>query len=488
MTDEPTPEELEAARRDAMDMRRGSSSPVPDAHRMLPSNSDAEQGVLSSFLLAPREVGGMCAEKGARAEHFHVPAHALLFGVLMAMWDDNEPIDVITLTAELRNRDELSNVGGHGFVTQLFAYLPTAANAGYYLEIILEKFTLRKMIGVGTKFASQGYEAQENVPGLLDSFEKEVLSIRLSEKRQLKTMHQLAAEVIDDFNAVAERKGAIMGLSTGFPDLDKMTDGLHGSEMIVIAARPSMGKTALAMNIVEHMSINASLPIAVFSLEMSAKQLTHRLMCSMARINYFRYRDGFYDADDNARLRNAAERISKSKIIIDDDSDQSIQAMRAKARRFHAEKGIVAVFMDYLQLARSSTKRAQENRQQEVAEVSAGCKGMAKELGIPVVVLAQLTRGVENGKQVRRPRLSDLRDSGATEQDADLVGMLVRDELYAETEEEKRDLEGQATLMIAKQRHGPIGDVSLTFLKEFTRFESRSYGHADDDRQESLPL
>jgi replicative DNA helicase len=450
---------------------------------LLPQSPDAEKGVLSSFLINPREVGGLCAEKQVTKEHFFIPAHALIYETLLAMWDRNEPIDFITLTQLLRDRNQLEAAAGAAFITELFTYLPTAANAGYYLDILQEKYTLREIIKICTEFAARSYDEQDDVAGLLDRVETEVFKIAQDRfKDRVTNMKKLVVAAIGAIEDLYARKGSITGLETGFPDLDKMTDGLHGAEMIVIAARPSMGKTALAMNIAEHVAVEMKKAVAVFSLEMSSQQLVQRLLCSRARVNLGRVRDGFLAERDFPALQTAASRLAESKIFIDDTSGLTILELRAKARRLKSQHDIAAIFIDYLQLLRSPTKRAQDNRQLEIAEISSGLKALAKELNIPVVVLAQLNRNPEQrtGDSKGRPRLSDLRESGSIEQDADLVGLLVREEYYADSDEEKKEAEGKATLIIAKQRNGPVGDVPLTFLKEFTRFESRAKGDHDE--------
>ncbi len=462
---------------------RAKAGVKPDAHRMLPASPDAEQGVLSSFLLAPREVGGLCAEKGIKAEYFHVPAHSLIYATLLEMWDANRPIDLITLTQVLRDRNVLENAGGAAFVSGLFTFLPTAANAAYYIEILQEKHILRRVINVCTDYAYRSYEEQSEVHTLLDEVEQAVFEIA-QERFQDRTrgMKDHVMEAIGAIQDLYERKGGITGLPTGFSKLDEMTDGLHKAEMIVIAARPSMGKTALAMNIAEHIVLEQKKPVAVFSLEMSTQQLVQRLLCSGAKVNLKKVRDGFLTERDFPALTAAASRLAESKMFIDDTAGLSILELRAKARRLKDKQDIAAIFIDYLQLLRSTSRRAQDNRQLEIAEISSGLKALAKELSIPIVVLAQLNRNPEqrSGDSKGRPRLSDLRESGSIEQDADLVALLVREEYYADTDEEKKESEGKATLIIAKQRNGPVGDVPLTFLKEFTRFETRAGDHADE--------
>jgi replicative DNA helicase len=477
----------EASSKTAKPARKGGDAPggdlqqkvsyLPDIHRLLPQSPDAEQGVLSSFLLAPREVGGLCAEKQITPAHFHIPAHAQIYEVLLTLWDGNKPIDFITLTQVLRDTGKLDQVGGAAFVTGLFTFLPTAANVGYYIEILQEKHTLREIIRVCTEYAARSYDEQDNVPNLLDDVETKIFAIAQDRfKDKAASMKDQVMQAIHAIEELYERRGAITGLPTGLAEFDKMTDGLHKAEMIVIAARPSMGKTALAMNIAEHIALEAKLPIAVFSLEMSTSQLVQRLLCSRARVNLGSVRNGFLSERDFPALTAAASKLAESKIFIDDTPGLSILELRAKSRRLKSQHDIQAIFIDYLQLLRSTSRRAQDNRQLEIAEISSGLKGLAKELNLPIVVLAQLNRNPEqrSGDSKGRPRLSDLRESGSIEQDADVVGLLVREEYYADTDEDKKEAEGKATLIIAKQRNGPVGDVPLTFLKEFTRFENRA--------------
>jgi replicative DNA helicase len=286
-------------------------------------------------------------------------------------------------------------------------------------------------------------------------------------------MKDQVMQAIESIEALYERRGGITGLPTGFAEFDRMTDGLHESEMIVIAARPSMGKTAWAMGVAEHVAIDQKLPVAVFSLEMSSQQLVQRLLCSRARVNLQRVRDGFLAERDFPSITAAASKLAEAKIFIDDSASLSILELRAKARRLKAQHGIRLIVVDYLQLLRSTTRRAQDNRQLEISEISSGLKSLAKELHVPVLVLAQLNRQPE-ARSGGKPRLSDLRESGSIEQDADLVGLLVRPEIYEEDEDARAEKAGEAELIIAKQRNGPIGEIALTFLKEFTRFEDRA--------------
>ncbi len=484
----------EASTKSVKPARKGGENPggdlhqkvsyLPDIHRLLPQAPDAERGVLSSFLLAPREIGGLCAEKQIKPEHFHLPAHAQIYAVLLELWDANKPVDFITLTQLLRDRGQLDQVGGAAAITELFTFLPTAANASYYIEILEEKFTLREIIKVCTEYAARSYDEQDDVPNLLNDVEAKIFAIAQDRfKDKTASMKDQVMQAIHAIEELYDRRGAITGLATGLAELDKMLDGLHRAEMIIIAARPSMGKTALAMNIAEHIALELKLPVAVFSLEMSTSQLVQRMLCSRARVNLGSVRNGFLAERDFPALTAAASKLAESKFFIDDTPGLSILELRAKARRLKSQHDIQAIFIDYLQLLRSTSRRAQDNRQLEIAEISSGLKSLSKELNIPIVVLAQLNRNPEqrSGDSKGRPRLSDLRESGSIEQDADVVGLLVREEYYAENEEDKKESEGKATLIIAKQRNGPVGDVPLTFLKEFTRFENRARESEHDE-------
>jgi replicative DNA helicase len=419
----------------------------------------------------------MCAEQEVTIHFFHNPALGTIFSVLMEMWDASKKIDLVTLTQTLADRRLLEQVGGAALIAELFTYLPTATNVKYYLDILQEKYTLRQIITVCTEFASRSYEEQDNVGGLLDEVEKSVFEVAQQRFRNKETtMKEHVMGAIGSIQDLFERRGVISGIPSGFAVLDKMTDGFHPGEMIVIAARPSMGKTAFAMNIAEHVAVDCNEPVAVFSLEMSAQQLVQRLLCSRAKVNLENVRKGFMAEREFPALTAAASKFAEAQMFIDDTSGLSILELRAKARRLKSQHNIKAIFIDYLQLLRSTSRRAQDNRQLEIAEISAGLKGLAKELELPIIVLAQLNRNPEGrtGEAKGRPRLGDLRESGSIEQDADLVGLLIRDEYYADTEEAKEAAMGKATLIIAKQRNGPVGDVKLTFLKEFTRFETRA--------------
>src|SRR5881296_22298 len=444
-----------------------------DIHRTPPQSVDAEQGVLGSMLISPRETIAECVEK-INEEYFYVPAHRTIYNVLVDLWNTSQAIDLITFTQVLRDRHLLDSIGGAAFVTSLFTFVPTAANVGYYLDIVRDKYILREIISAATESVRRAYEEQDEVNNLLDEVEQRIFAVGEDRfKGEMLSMKEQVMEAIESIEKLFENKGAITGVSTGFRDLDKLTSGLHSSEMIVIAARPSMGKTALAMNIAEHAAIEVKLPVAIFSLEMSAQQLVQRMLCSRARVNLAKTRDGFLAEADFPKLTHAASKLAEAKIFVDDSAGLTILELRAKARRLKAQQDVRLIIVDYLQLLRSTSRRAQDNRQLEISEISAGLKGLAKELKIPIVVVAQLNRQPEQ-RTGGKPRLSDLRESGSIEQDADLVGLLVRPEIYEEDEEARAEKAGEAEFIIAKQRNGPVGEIPLTFLKEFTRFETRA--------------
>ncbi len=428
------------------------------------------------MLISPRDIIAECVEK-INELYFFIPAHQTIYTVLVELWNAGQGIDLITFTQTLRDRNILEAVGGASAVTSLFTFVPTAANVTYYLEIVRDKFILRQIIAACTESVRRSYDDQGEVDNLLDEVEQKIFAVGEDRfKAEMRSMKDQVMDAIESIERLYERKGGLTGIATGFTELDRMTSGLHPAEMIVIAARPSMGKTAFAMNIAEHVAIQEKLAVAVFSLEMSSQQLVQRLLCSRARVNLKNVRDGFLGERDFPSLTSAASKLAEAKMFIDDTAGLSILELRAKGRRLKAQHDIQLIVVDYLQLLRSTTRRGQDNRQIEISEISAGLKGLAKDLSIPIIVVAQLNRNPENrtGDSKGRPRLSDLRESGSIEQDADLVGLLVREEYYADTEEEKQESQGKADLIIAKQRNGPTGDVPLTFRKEFTRFEDRA--------------
>ncbi|HEV2694184.1 MAG TPA: replicative DNA helicase [Verrucomicrobiae bacterium] len=445
--------------------------------RLPPHDLQMEMGVLGCIMLSPNECLGECVEKlkDDGKEAFYDLRHQTIYETLSTMFNARHPIDLITIQQNLKERQLLEQIGGIAYLSQIQDGVPSAANLSWYLEKVKEKYLLRRMIQTCTGVVGRIYEYEGEVDQLLDEVEKEVLRVNESRvQTNVQGVKDLVNHAIGTIEHFFNRKGELGGLPTGFPDLDRMTDGLHGGEMIVIAARPSMGKTSLAMNIAEHVVIEAKVPVGVFSLEMSAESLVLRMMCSVARVNLRQIRDGFMSEADFPKLMTAAGKLSNSKLFIDATAGLSILQLRARARRMAQQHGIKLFIIDYLQLLHSTARRSQENRQQEIAEISGGIKALAKELNVPVIVLAQLNRDIEKEKN-RKPRMSDLRESGSIEQDADLVGLLYKpdsgdDEEAASTADESAGI--PVNLVIAKQRNGPTGDVNLTFLKPYTRFES----------------
>jgi replicative DNA helicase len=400
-----------------------------------------------------------------------------IFGVLIEMYDKREAIDLITVQQRLKDKHLLEEIGGIAYLAALPDAVPSAANLSYYLDIVQEKYLLRKMIHTCTDVVARVYDHEGEVDMLMDEVERDIL--RISESRvqsQTTTIKDLVKRAINTIEDFHQRQGVLTGVGTGFTDLDKMTSGLHGGEMIVIAARPSMGKTSLAMNIAEHVAIELRLPVGVFSLEMTSESLVLRMLCSRSRVNLRNVREGFLAERDFPKLTGSAGKLASAPLFIDDSSGLSILQLRAKARRMAQQYGIKLFVVDYLQLLHSTARRA-ENRQQEIADISSGIKSLAKELNVPIVILSQLNREIEREKG-RPPRLSDLRESGAIEQDADVVGLLYEPKSGGDDDEggassaEKDAL--SINLLLAKQRNGPTGDVELTFLKSYTRFESKA--------------
>ncbi|MBN2507148.1 MAG: replicative DNA helicase [Verrucomicrobia bacterium] len=448
--------------------------------RLPPHSAEAEQGVLGCILLSPHDSLGLCIEKlKAGGETFYDLRHRTIYEVLVEMYDRKEAIDPITVHQRLRDRQQLEGVGGVAYVSGLPDAVPNAANLGYYLEIVREKYTLRRMIATCTEIVGRVYDHTGETDQLLDEVERDILHI--SEARvesttaTIKDLVHRAISTVEDFH---QRQGMLTGVGTGFADLDKMTSGLHAGEMIVVAARPSMGKTSLAMNVAEHVAVDLRLPVGVFSLEMTSDSLVLRMLCSRARVNLRNIRDGFLAERDFPKLTGAAGKLAGAPLFIDDSSGLSILQLRAKARRMYQQFGIKLFVIDYLQLLHSTARRA-ENRQQEIADISSGIKALAKELKVPVLVLSQLNRELEKDRN-RKPRLSDLRESGAIEQDADLVGLLYKPS-GGDDDEDSADQDAMpVNLLIAKQRNGPTGDVALTFFRSFTRFESAAKISNDD--------
>jgi len=448
-------------------------STAKEVPRSLPSSEDGEKGVLCSLLLSPREVADICL-LSLNPDAFYIPAHRTIYSLVLEFGDKRKPIDFVSLKQALKDRHQLEEIGGPEYLSALYSFVPTAANADYYIQIVREKHVLRRLIIACNKLSNQCYDSQEDIEPLLDDAEREIFAITGEHvKTDIVPTKELVMAAMEKIDKLYENRGSVTGIPTGFVELDRMTSGLHPAEMIVIAARPSMGKTALAMNIAEHVAINVGKPVAVFSLEMSSQQLVQRLLCSRAKVDLQRVRDGFLRRDSDFKsLTAAAAKLAAAKMFIDDTPGLSIMELRAKARRMKSQYDVQLIVIDYLQLLRSTSRRAQDNRQLEISEISGGIKALAKELNLPIIVVAQLNRQPDT--RGGTPRLSDLRESGSIEQDADVVGLLVRAEYYATDDDAKQEKAGEAELIVAKQRNGPTGDVPLTFLKEYTRFESRA--------------
>jgi replicative DNA helicase len=423
--------------------------------RLPPYSAECEMGLLGCILLTPVESIGICVETlNGGKDAFYDIRHEILFNAIMAMHDAGLPVDVLTLGERLRTSGQLEQVGGLSFLASLPDATPSAANLPAYIEVINEKKVLRDIIRVGTGAVSSCWDAGAEPSAILDDFERAVLAIRPLVKRPKRTFLSLVQATLERIESVWKRRGGIEGLSTSFPDLDKMTGGLHPGEMTVIAGYPGTGKTSLAMNISEHAVCGLGATVGVFSLEMSAIGLVTRFICSHARVNLRNVSDGFLGQRDFDRLAASAAKVSGAALWIEDDSDLSIHQLRAKARRIHQEHGVALIVVDYIQLLTATGgARRVENRQQEVADVSRGIKGIARELNVPVLALSQLN---DDGK---------LRESRAIGQDADNVWVL-------KINDNDKDEAGSVELEIQKARNGPRGKVPLVFLRAFTRFES----------------
>lgn len=477
--------------------RRVVHADVAKADRLPPFSAEAEQGILGCVLMSPNECLGQCVEKlGEAGECFYDLRHQTIYEECVRMFDLRLPIDIITLQQCLKDRQLLDQIGGIPYLMALQDAVPSAANLSYYLDIVSEKHILRSLIHTCTDTVGRIYDHTGTVDELVDEVERDVFSI--TERRVQSGSSPIGDSVhgaLETIESYSNGRGAPGAILTGFTDLDRMLlGGLKQAEMIVLAARPSMGKTSLLMNILENIAITNRIPVGLFSLEMTKEALTLRMVCSRARVSLRDMTEGFLRESDYPRLTVAAGAIRNAPIIIDDSPAISVLQLRSKARRMVQRHGIRAIGIDYLQLLQSLSKRAKENRQVEISEISSGIKALAKELGIPVIVLAQLNRDIEREKN-RKPRLSDLRESGSIEQDADVVGLLYKPKLGDEEEPvQEEEADGiPVNLLIAKQRNGPTGDIHMTFLKPYTRFESAARVSDDDipadanQRQQQFP-
>jgi replicative DNA helicase len=448
--------------------------------RVPPQNLEAEQSVLGAILLDNDAINQ--AIEILNFDDFYREGHREIFRAMAGLVDQTRPVDAITLTEALRTQNVLEAIGGPGYIAELAATVPTAANVGYYARIVREKSVLRRLASTATEIASGAYDAPSDVEQYLDEAEHRVFEISEHRIRQsFHTMKEVTRASIALLERLYERKELVTGVPTGFTDLDRLTAGLQPSDLVIIAARPSMGKTALALNLATYAATEADPPVGVafFSLEMSKEQLALRMLCSEARVDSAKARAGFLGERDFPKLAQAAARLSDAPIFIDDNSDTSALVLKAKCRRLMRERSsrLGLVVVDYLQLMRAA--RPGESREKEIAEISRSLKALAKELRVPVVALSQLNRQVET-RPDRRPLLADLRESGAIEQDADLIAFVYRDEMYHRDSKEP----GVAEIIIAKQRNGPTGTAKLTYLNQYTRFENYAsegdlYGDAE---------
>ena len=440
--------------------------------RVPPQNIEAEQSVLGAMLIEKEAIPKVM--EILRDTDFYREAHRVIFNAMLELYNKNEAVDMITVTEILKRDNKLEDVGGIAYVTSLANTVPTAANVTYHASIIEEKSILRQLVSVSTQIASMGYEANDDVKNIIDSAESKILEI--SNRKKTADFTPINEIVLDSFKSIEAlmgNKNGLTGLPTGFEDLDNLTSGLHGSDFIILAARPSMGKTAFALNVVQNVAIRAAKKVggapktvAFFSLEMSKEQLVQRMLCAEANIDSQRLRIGEQRDEYWAMLINTADTLSSANIYIDDTAGITAMDMRSRARRLKAEHGLDLIVVDYLQLMQGSGKKNNSgDRQQEVSEISRSLKALARELDVPVIALSQLSRSVE-ARQVKRPMLSDLRESGSLEQDADIVAFLYREDYYNPETENKNITE----LIIAKHRNGPVDTVNLFFHKQYTKF------------------
>jgi replicative DNA helicase len=434
--------------------------------RVPPQNIEAEESVLGSMLIEKEAV--MTALEMLTPEDFYRESSRIIFGRMAEMAEVPEAIDVITLSDKLRATGELERIGGTAELARLANFVPTAANVEYYARIVAEKALVRRLIAAATEIAASAYRGTEEVDELLDKAEEQIFQVARRRAHQTYVpLKDVLVETLEKLEYMASHGGETVGLPSGLGDLDRLTSGFQPSDLIILAARPSVGKTSFALNVARNVALKADLPVVVFSLEMSKEQVAQRLLCSEAAIPSQKLRNGFLDEEEWRRLSSALGRLGEAKVFIDDTPSISVMELRTKCRRLQAEHGLGMVIIDYMQLMRPS--RRSENRQQEISEISRSLKGLARELSVPVIALSQLSRAVEQ-RQKQIPQLSDLRESGAIEQDADIVMFF-----YVDPE---LDQQNTIELIVAKQRNGPTGSVKLFFSREICRFEDLDVVHS----------
>lgn len=444
-------------------------------HKIPPQNIEAEQCVLGGVLLENEAISKVL--EIMIADDFYRESHRKICHSMIELFEKSEPIDLITLTNILKSNNQLDEVGGAAYLASLVDNIPTAANIGYYAKIVKEKSILRGLINAATEIVARGYEDGGDVVDLLDQAEKSIFQISESQiKPSFYEIKSLLKESFKTIEKLYESREIVTGVPTGFDEIDKLTTGFQPADLIIIAGRPSMGKTAFSLNIAQYAAIKKNIPAALFSLEMSKEQLVLRMLCSEAKVDAHRLRGGFLGEEDWPKLTRAAGILSEAPIFIDDTPALSVLEMRAKTRRLMAEHKLGLVIVDYLQLMRGrglfARGRSSETREQEISDITRSLKSLAKELHIPVIALSQLNRRVEE-RQNKRPQLADLRESGAIEQDADLIAFIYRDEIYDRSDDNPN--KGIAEIIIGKQRNGPVGEVKLAFLDKYTTFENLAW-------------
>ncbi len=431
--------------------------------RIPPQNIEAEQAVLGAIFLEPQSL--TMASEILIPEDFYRGAHQKIYTAMLKLNDAGKAVDLITVTAELSAGNNLEDTGGVSYLSELAASVPTAANIEYYAKIVEEKSLLRRLIRTATDIAQDGYAREDEVEVLLSEAEKNILEV--AQRKNAGAFHNIKDVLVrtyDNIELMHNRQGDITGIATGFAELDKMTAGFQRNDLIIVGARPSVGKTAFALNIAQNVATTTGENVAIFSLEMGAEQLVMRMLCAEGNIDAQRLRTGSLTDEDWGKLTMAMGSLSNAGIFIDDTPGVKITDIRSKCRRLKQEHGLGMILIDYLQLILGSG-RSGENRQQEVSEISRSLKQLARELQVPVIALSQLSRGVEQ-RQDKRPMMSDIRESGSIEQDADIVAFLYRDDYYDKESESKNIIE----IIIAKQRNGPTGTVQLAFVKEYNKF------------------
>jgi len=433
------------------------------ADRIPPQNIEAEQAVLGAIFLEPSSL--TLASEVLIPEDFYRTAHQKIFDAMLGLSDKGEPVDLVTVTSELADAKILDEIGGVSYLSELASSVPTAGNIEYYAKIIEEKSILRRLIRTATTIATDGYSREDEVDALLGEAEKNIMEVANRKNAgAFQNIKDVLVQTYDNIETLNNRVGDITGIPTGFTELDKMTAGFQRNDLIIVAARPSVGKTAFALNIAQNVATKTDENVAIFSLEMGAEQLVMRMLCAEGNINAQNLRTGSLTPEDWSKLTMAMGSLSNSGIYIDDTPGIRVNDIRSKCRRLKQESGLGMILIDYLQLIQGNG-RSGENRQQEVSEISRSLKALARELKVPVIALSQLSRGVEQ-RQDKRPMMSDIRESGSIEQDADIVAFLYRDDYYDKESENKNIIE----IIIAKQRNGPVGTVSLAFVKEYNKF------------------